>query len=236
MEAALRRAAERMPVPVTEFETITAKVGEKKRKETANHVYLRPMLAALATVILLAGCTVAYTRHKQGGLQTLLTSKAWGDVEIQAEKYDLALPKEFGDYEFENMGITAAVPNAEMSVLEAFLYGGYRPVDVNYQSTKELLYNDHYGYGTNISFGNIRDPYWMSYFEYKSEEEWSCDKDYEAVEYGGYIIHTGVREWDHADRQYASWVDKERGICISVSGFCQEDTLALAKQIIDMNQ
>lgn len=216
MEVMLRKAANIMPVPVTEFEEIAAK-RRKKAEHKVSPKRLRPVLVVLALAVLLAGCAAAYGAYKA----SRGTWRIWGshflvDAKIEMGKYGVKLPEEFEGCPFREMSVDSSVPRG-ISWVEA-IFSGYKSVHASY-GKEELCYT--------VAAGNIQDDYWMTYFGYDAPE-----RSYMAVEYKGYTIHTGHSQ-DEEKNNRAIWVDPEREICVSVRGFDGRDPLPLAKWIID---
>lgn len=223
MEATLREAAERMPVPVTEFDEIAARV-QKEKRNPVHPRSVQPVLAALMIVILLAGCATAYGAYKASrGTWNLMISKVFTDAKIEMGKYGVVLPERYDGYDFREMSVGSSVPRGVSHVEAIFM--GYKSVHADYGG-ENLCYS--------VAVGDTKDDYWVTYFNYESEDKWSGDGNYLAVEYEGYTIHTGYYCYADDDRtRKATWVDPEREICVSVHGFDDRDPLPLAKWIID---
>lgn len=222
MEAVLKKAAEQMPLPHTEFDEITARV-QKKPRLMVRRGRLRPVVIVLAVVILLAGCATAYGAYKASrGTWNLYVSHTWADAKLETRKYGIILPEEFDGYGFREMSVDSSVPHG-VSYFEA-IFSGYKSVCVTYGG-EDLCYT--------VGVGDTEDEYWVTYFGYESEDKWSGDGDYLAVEYGGYTIHTGCYLNEDNKTLKATWVDPERQICVSVHGSDGRDPLPLAKWIID---
>lgn len=224
MEAALKRAAERMGTPATEFGEITAKMSPKERT-VPHRRRLRLALIALAAVVLLAGTVTAYGVYKVNrGTWTLMVSHNMVDAKIEMKKYGITLPEEIDGYGFREMSVGSSVPHG-VSYFEA-IFSGYKSVHVDY-GAEDLCYT--------VAVGDTKDAYWITYFGYDSEELWSGDGGYLAVEYRGYVIHTGYYTGIYSGEKVpkATWVDEDREICVSVHGYDGRDPLQLAKMIID---
>lgn len=224
METTLRKAAERMPLPVTKFESIAARV-QKKPKPMVRHRRLRPVVIVLAVVILLAGCATAYGAYKASrGTWNVMSSNFFIDAEIEMGKYGVVLPEEYDGVDFREMSVGSSVPHG-ISWIEA-VFSGYKSVHAGY-GADDLCYS--------VAVGDTEDEYWVAYFGYESEDLWRGDGDYLAVEYEGYTIHTGYYLSTYSDdkTRKATWVDPEREICVSVHGSDGRDPLPLAKWIID---
>lgn len=224
MEAVLKSTAEAMPKPSTQFEMIAARAaGERVAREKKSHGRLRPVLIALAAVMLLAGCATAYGAYKiSRGTWNLYISHNLVDAKQEMNRYGIALPEEFDGCGFREMSVGSSVPHG-VSYMEA-IFSGYRSVHVTY-GADDLSYS--------IAVGDTKDEYWMTYFDYESEDLWRGEGDYLAVEYAGCTIHTGYYLYNGTQYKKATWVDPERKICVSVQGYEGNDPLPLAKLLID---
>lgn len=224
MEEKLIRAAQTLPTPTAGFEGIVAK-SRNQAPPKKNYSRLRPVLIALAAALLLAGCATAYGAYKVSrGTWNLWGSNTWVDAKLEMQKYGIGLPEEFDGNDFREMSVSSSVPHG-ISYVQA-IFSGYKSVGV-YYGAEDLCYS--------VSVGSTQDDYWVTYYGYDSEELWSGDGDYLAVEYKGYTIHTGFYLSQNGDKEYkkATWVDPVREICVSVTGFDSRDPLPLAKIIID---
>lgn len=222
MEAVLKKAAERMPLPHTEFDEIAGRL-QKQERRPAHPKRLQPVLAALVVLFLLAGCATAYGAYRASrGTRILWSSDFLVDARLEMEKYGVKLPEEFDGCPFWEMSVGSSVPH-DISYVEAIFYG-YKSVDASYGG-EELCYR--------VAVGDTKDGYWVTFFKYESEDTWRGDGDYLAVEYGGYTIHTGYYLNEDNKTLKATWVDPERQICVSVHGSDGRDPLPLAKWIID---
>ena len=220
MEMKLKTAGAALPLPESDFEDCLARV---KRNEPRS-IRFRPVIIALAIAIILCGCSAVVTESRKSG-QIVRDTQSWSAAESKASSYGITLTQTLGDFVYDHMMICNMVP-LDLPWIWGFVYPGY---DVN-NITYEHPDSDSTCY---TAFGHIDDEFLSQSFGYESRELWGAASDYEAAEYGDFLIHTGKTEegWS-----VATWLDYEKDLCFRILITGMEDPFPLAVEIIDASQ
>ena len=220
MEMKLHNAAAALPLPKSDFNDCLARVTRKEPQP----IRLRPALISLVIAIILCGCSAAVTESRKSG-QIVRETERWSAAEAKAESYGITLTEKLGDFTFDHMMIFNMVP-LDLPWIWGFIYPGYDVNNVTYE-------NPDADSTCFIAFGHIDDEFLGQTFGYESREVWGADSDYEVVECGDLLIHTGKME----DRYTcATWLDYEKDICFRILITGDEDPLPLALKIIDTSR
>lgn len=220
MEMKLNDAAAALPFPRSDFDDCLARV----KQEEPRPIRLRPALVALVIAIILCGCSVAVTESRKSG-QIVRQTERWSAAEAKAASYGITLTETMGDFTFNRMMICNMVP-LDLPWIWGFVYPGYDVNNITYENPD----SDSTCY---MAFGHIDDEFLGKTFGYESREVWGADSDYETVEYGDLLIHTGNMEGRYSG---ATWLDYEKNLCFRILIAGEEDPLPLAMEIIDLSE
>lgn len=219
IEKKLAKAAAALPLPRSDFETVTARVTT--HTPAASYRRLRPALVVLAIVIALCGCSAVVTEARKAG-QIVQQSDSWGKAQARANASGLVMQQKYGDFTFHHMTVFNMVP-LDLPWIMGFFYPGYHTNNIIYMNPTD-------GSTCYTLFGEMEDEFLIQCFGYESREQWGAAGEYETVEYEGFLIHTGILE---GELRAATWIDSGKGICFRVALTNDLDPLPIAMEIID---
>ena len=228
MEEKLMKAANELPVPALEFESIEAvytkgTLGKNKPRRIARLV--------LVAVLLIGLCTTAFAYGAvKYGLWSGCHSTAYSDVKLLTWRYHYNLPREFQGREFSNMSTLYGAPQG-VSHMEALLKPTYTMHTVDYE--------DSDGKWIDIAIGSTRMETWKYHFSVGNDgfcnyEEVTAGSQWK-TEYGEYELYV----CSISDRHRVHWLDSERQLVLSLSTDSvktQKEVVELAKALIDLNE
>ena len=223
---------------------------------------LRPVVVLTAVMLLIGSVSALAMSGNSAG---------WVKYSFFADVKEIGFdyPEQLGDYSAKNAKRIYVAPE-EYQDYKAFTSSLYTWMTIDYQK------DDHHG--LSLSFGRMDDPMWAYCFHYDEEGNWQSDtynyadaagsanvENLSTVEYRGCTIYL----YDSVHLDYsadspiaryqdagASWMDKEIGICFSIScngtlwetgsdgytyirdevGVTQTEILEYVKTIIDHNR
>lgn len=247
MELVLKRAAEKMGTPHTQFGKIAAKVQKEERNNGAFR-RLRPAAVLLVLVLVLCSVTTvrAYGRMKYGAW-TGISTNSWWDVDRWAGKFDLELPEKFGESTLQNACKLYLCP-PETSFWEAAFDPAYVSFNVEFgverwEEGQGNRYED-----IDLVFGTTENELWKYHFsvngEGKRELEGIVPNSAYSEVYGNVTLQVCATSWEDEwtgetiIRYYVYWTDAERNVFINLGSADVVDAASLvayAKQIVDLN-
>ncbi|MBE6980077.1 MAG: hypothetical protein E7431_06850 [Ruminococcaceae bacterium] len=255
MEAKLIRAANLLPEPALDFDTIKQrmKVTAKPTRKTGKA--LRAVLVAALAAGLLCGmgwAKLQYSMWLVGG------SNVYNDLENMAGRYDVVLPENLGGTPFCEYQITGLVPQGAPWAI-ALINPSYKPRLVTYGWVVEERLPDLNGdwnggvsrwthTDLRLNFGTTKNDLWRYFFEYDENGLWTgCEvpESYRVIEYRNvplqvgdtlyYDEHLGYNRYT----RWVHWVDEEKQVVFSIHEKDYADpnrVVECAKLIIDLNK
>lgn len=255
MEAKLREAAQLLPEPALDFQTIEQHIKMNVKPTRKTGKALRVALVAVLAVILLCGmgwAKLQYSMWLVGG------SNVYSDLENMAGRYGIVLPESLGGTPFCEYKITGLVPQGAPWAT-ALINPSYKPRLVTYGWMMEERSLDSDGEwdggitrwlesDLQLSFGTTKNDLWRYFFEYDENGRWTgCEvpESYEVIEYKGMTLQVGdTFYYDEAVGcdiyiRWVHWVDEEKQVVFSIHEADYSDpdrVVECAKAVIDMNQ
>ena len=246
MENKLKMELDALPAPATTFEDLEAMQTRpqtfRRRKRTA-------ILVAAVLALLLCGMGWAKTQY---GMWLLYDSREWSDLESEANKQDIRLPRELDGIPFLQMQVYGHVPQGA-SHAQALLNPLYKPVCADYgfhirETSPDGISGTRYDQDIfNLSFGTTENELWRYYFGIDENGTWTaCDvpESYCTIEYKGITLQVGDTVWHYESEgrtvytRWVIWVDEEREVAFSLNETDYTDpnrVVECAKAIIDLN-
>jgi len=136
---------------------------------------------------------------------------SWYDVQREMKIRGFVLPEEIGDYRYSDLYATLVSQKGD-TYLDVLTKNVYHPLFIRYVNCvkeEETI---------NISVGTLEDPYWSSYYEFENQDGAWIYGDAEIVtEYEGRTIYGKRRCFESGEKMNWHWIDKEAGLCWSVS-------------------
>lgn len=247
METKLKVELEALPAPATTFENLEALNSRPKTFRRKKGV-----LVAIAAVLALLLCGMGWTKM-QYGMWMLYDSRAWSDLEAEATKHDIRIPRELDGIPFLQMQIYGHVPQGG-SLAQALLNPLYKPVCADYGfhirevSTDGKMQSRYDQDILELSFGPTTNELWHYYFGIDENGRWTaCEvpESYHTIEYKGMTLQMGdtffydnVKGCNRYTR-WVIWVDENKQVAFSLNETDYTDpdrVVECAKAIIDLNR
>ena len=240
MEATLKVAAELLPEPALDFQTVEQSMKVTVKPIRKNRKALRVALAAV--LILSLGVTVFAYGDRKYGLWTNMRSQGYGDVKLLSWKYDYEFPEKFQELPFSDMSTLHGVHQGA-SQIEAMLNPAYIMHTVDYGEYSGTAQSDgtvdYDGKLIRISFGTTEGETWKYHFSIGEdgfcEHESVISESKWKTEYEGYLLYVHSVDGGHM----IHWEDIQRQMIFRLRGYgfeTQEEVLETAKTLIDMNR
>lgn len=255
IEEKLQNAAEKLPVPHSDFLTVEEKVKQKKHRPRATPK--RRFAIVMVLAVLLVGCVavsepdyhlyngnwwnfipgVFFDPAKEFGLQDNQTMKA-------AEKLGIALPETLGGYpivSFSRNNLTTKKVPIQIAWLSPhyLYYSSFYGVETEKTFIAEdgTLFTAHTSDGADLTYGPTDDEIWRRQFGYDENNSfvagnWTLANhpvvEITSLEYEGITIYVGQIDLSSYEHPYwdVTWVDRANGVVFSLDGeFEAPDTL-----------
>lgn len=236
MEKKLKNAAEKLPVPTLDFQTIEqAAVNGNKHGRKARMI----LRVAIAVILIICLCTTVFAYGKaKYGLWSGMNSHAFSDVTVLSWQYDYLFPKTLGDSPFISVH-TLYGSTRGATHLEALLMPTYKLCSIYYGIERSEVWDEGRHEWTenqiSVSFGTTENKNWKYHFSVSEDgicENANADSQRQ-MEYKGQILYL----YTIGDTENIRWIDEERKIVIDVTVWNDEiDVLKVAKELIDLNR
>lgn len=238
MEERLHQAAQMLPEPGSDFLCIEERMNKSVKRHPANRMR-KVVVLALTLSLFITACAYSATKY---GLWGGYSSSSLSDARHAASKFGYQLPASLNESPFQSFSTAHGAPEGA-SHLQALLSPTYKLYTASYYVDKmEQREDGEYHWSENtvsVTFGTTEKEQWKYHFSVA--EDGSCN--YHGVEpgsnrtaeYEGYTLYLYTVGESHSVR----WEDPKRKMVIDVTCYNlekQEDVIAIAEELIDLNQ
>lgn len=266
IEEKLQNAAEKLPVPRSDFLAVEEKVKQKKHRPKA--IPKRRFAIIMVLAILLVGCVAVsepdyhlYNGNWQSFIPGMyeiheMTGQAWKETQKSAEKLGISLPETLGGYgviDYSRYNLTEQETLIQFAWLfPRYVYqSSYYGIEMEepWVSPDGIEGTRHWREGANLFYGSTEDEIWRRQFGYDENDafiysnttrEWVEPGEIASFEYEGITVYVLDVQFDTLELPTwkVTWVDHSNCVAFCVQGeFETPDTLiGYAKEIIDLNK